>query len=344
MKKIELITRGGSVKKYKINFYGIELTVEQDSDGKFIIPEKIRGFSGFGTSLKPAAEMWWLARKPFKGSVVDNVLKHGTGGLNIDISRIETTENITNHSRSKEASKSKGKYGDSKEQKTHKTEGQKQGRFPSNLLLSHHPECDDTCHDDCAVKMLDEDSGALGIAPKNPASGNMGLYRSGIKKTFGHGFGDKGGASRFFKRFKYQAKASKKERNEGLGDIVNGHPTIKSIELMKYLITMITPPNVVDLVCESCKDYNHEETQKEDNSMPTLSEKNKIKQSCKYCGSPLTRKIIKNSIILDPFMGSGSTGVAAIKHGFDFIGIEKETEYFEIAQKRIEKQKQIWDN
>ena len=240
--------------------------------------DQAKQWDGWGTALKPASEHWILCRKPFKGSVVDNVLKHGTGGLNIDISRIETTENITNHSRSKEASKSKGKYGDSKEQKTHKTEGQKQGRFPSNLLLSHHPECDDTCHDDCAVKMLDDDSG---------------------------------GASRFFKRFKYQAKASKKERNEGLEGIVkekqgarpnskdntgkfpdhdhrptggNNHPTVKPIALMEYLITMITPPN---------------------------------------------------GTVLDPFMGSGSTGVAAAQAGYVFIGIERHKEYFEIANKRI---------
>jgi len=244
------------------------------------------------------SEHWILCRKPFKGSVVDNVLKHGTGALNIDACRVETCgDDAAKHLKEWDRVQSASNQRDDKncygkfsaiDLSSHKP----QGRFPSNLLLSHHAECDDTCHDECAVKMLDEDSV---------------------------------GASRFFKRFKYQAKASKKERNEGLegmeekestknfmvgvedkGNNVdasirqyktptnqNHHPTIKSIELMKYLITMITPPN---------------------------------------------------GKVLDPFMGSGSTGVAAVRLGFDFIGIEKQKEYFEIAKKRIEKQKQIWDN
>jgi hypothetical protein len=83
-------------------------------------------------------------------------------------------------------------------------------------------------------------------------------------------------------RFLYQAKASKRERNEGCES--NGHPTVKSKRLMSYLITLVTPPQ---------------------------------------------------GICLDPFMGSGSTGVAAIESGFRFIGIEKDPEYFEIARKRI---------
>jgi site-specific DNA-methyltransferase (adenine-specific) len=44
----------------------------------------------------------------------------------------------------------------------------------------------------------------------------------------------------------------------------------------------------------------------------------------------------KGGIVLDPFMGSGSTGKAAVREGMNFIGIERETEYFEIAKSRIE--------
>ena len=43
----------------------------------------------------------------------------------------------------------------------------------------------------------------------------------------------------------------------------------------------------------------------------------------------------KGGIVLDPFMGSGSTGLAAKDEGFDFVGIEREKEYFEIAEARI---------
>ncbi len=75
-----------------------------------------------------------MARKPFVGTVAENVLEHGTSGINIDECRVETREKITNHSRGKGSAKSKGKYGDSKAQETHQTEGQKLGRFPANVM------------------------------------------------------------------------------------------------------------------------------------------------------------------------------------------------------------------
>jgi site-specific DNA-methyltransferase (adenine-specific) len=92
--------------------------------------------------------------------------------------------------------------------------------------------------------------------------------------------GDKGGASRFF----YCAKASKSERNKGLEGFNNGHPTIKPIKLMQYLVKMVTPPN---------------------------------------------------GKVLDPFCGSGTTGIACKIEGFDFVGIEQDAEYFKIAKSRI---------
>jgi len=190
-------------------------------------------YNGYGTALKPACEFIVLGRKPFKGNVVDNVLKYGTGGINIDISRIETNE-VIESGRSNRKECISASY-DKKLNSTIKATNTK-GRFPANLIL-----------DDEAAKMLDVDSD---------------------------------NTSRFFKRFKYQAKASKRERGEN-----NNHPTVKPIALMEYLITMITPPS---------------------------------------------------GIVLDPFMGSGSTGVAARKLDYGFIGIERDADYFEIAKRRIE--------
>jgi site-specific DNA-methyltransferase (adenine-specific) len=100
-----------------------------------------------------------------------------------------------------------------------------------------------------------------------------------VDKTV-RGFSDSGGASRFFQNFRYQAKASRKDRGEG-----NVHPTVKSVALMEWLVTLITPPN---------------------------------------------------GVVLDPFMGSGTTGVATVRKGFNFIGIEREEAYFAIAKERIE--------
>jgi len=111
--------------------------------------DQAKKWEGWGTCLKPANEPIVVARKPIsEKTIVENVMKWGTGGLNIDGCRIPTDETITNHSRSTESSKSKGKYGDSKAQETHQTQGQKLGRFPANVIL-----------DEEAGKMLDEQSG-----------------------------------------------------------------------------------------------------------------------------------------------------------------------------------------
>jgi len=188
---------------------------------------------GWGTALKPAVEPIVVARKPLSESTVaKNVLKWGTGGLNVDGCRVETADVVTNHSRSSVSAVSKGKYGDSSAQGTHQTDGQALGRFPANLIL-----------DEEAASALDEQSGIS--------------------------------AARFF----YCAKSSKSDRGEG-----NVHPTCKPTSLMAYLCKLITPPG---------------------------------------------------GLVLDPFAGSGSTGVGAIREGFRFVCIEREAEYTAIAETRL---------
>ena len=274
--------------------------------------DEARRWDGWNTQLKPAHEPICLARKPIsEKTVAENVLKWGTGGLNIDACRIATQEEITNHSRSAESAKSKGKYGDSKEQETHQTTGQSLGRFPANIILDKE-----------AGALLDAQGGtnrgAAAAVKKGYGGESNGIYGDFAEKgdngaTF---YGDTGGASRFF----YCAKASKSERNAGLDGMdkkasgslnfrnpsasgrsddapsvaamggltkasENHHPTVKPVKLMEYLIKLITPPN---------------------------------------------------GIVLDPFMGSGSTGIATRNLGLRFVGIEKEKEYCEIAKKRLE--------
>jgi len=276
-------------------------------------------YEGWGTALKPAHEPIVMARKPLsEKTVVNNVLEWGTGGINIDESRISTDEVITNHSRGAESAISKGKYGDSKEQETHQTPSQTLGRFPANIILDKE-----------AGKILDEQSGISkstgGRSGNKEGVGQNGIYGqySGEVRDENPGLGDKGGASRFF----YCPKTSKTDRNEGLDEFEdkyyaagnqakaelkrgnvefnankgkgkderhnhnqvgvskNNHPTVKPTDLMLYLIRLITP---------------------------------------------------KGGTTLDPFMGSGSTGKAAIRGGFDFVGIEREEEYMEIAEARIQ--------
>jgi DNA modification methylase len=192
--------------------------------------------------------------------------------------------------------------------------GEQLGRWPSNLILSHSDGCVEACEPGCPVAELDAQSIAGGMHSAGSKRENKRDLDSDKKGIFpangkgGHRLGDSGGASRFFQTFAYFAKASKRERNEGLPELAkplmgefkdnpgsttpksspvprqNHHPTVKNIKLMSYLIKLITPPN---------------------------------------------------GIVLDCFMGSGSTGVAAIKNGFDFVGIERELEYFAIAHARI---------
>lgn len=256
-------------------------------------------WSGWGTALKPANEPILLARKPLsEKTVAANVLKWNTGGLNIDAGRIEAGNSDLNG----------GAYRGTRLHNNQMFKGldgtgnayvKPQGRFPANLLL-----------DETAAEMLDAQSGELksgapGIRRKNHETTSM-AGRLGVTGQTETGFGDTGGASRFF----YVAKASKSERNRGLEGMperegpgskrstpaegrasalgaprANHHPTVKPIKLMSYLIRLITPPG---------------------------------------------------GLVLDPFAGSGSTGVAALKDGFRFIGIEREAEYAEIAQKRLD--------
>ena len=194
-------------------------------------------WEGWGTALKPAHEPIVLARKPLIGTIVEIVLEHGTGGLNIDGCRVETDEklvaggNLVSHSADERTGAALGMF----QQGTENTFVQNpKGRFPANFI---HDGSDEV------VSLFPEES------------------------------------SRFF----YCAKASKQEKHLGL-DELNIHPTVKPVDLMKYLCRLITPPN---------------------------------------------------GIVLDPFMGSGTTGIAATQEGFNFIGIEMNDEYIEIANQRI---------
>lgn len=217
-------------------------------------------WEGWGTALKPAVEDWWLLRKPLeKGlNVAENVLKWGTGGININECRIPLlNEKDTTYKKPSDCKNNKeaGTNFISSNKVGFFTDNWKLGRFPSHLIIDDSEE----------VKSL---------FPNN--------------------------TSRFF----YCAKASRKERNIGLENNQckevkrqglcgehknplhqNYHPTVKPIKLMEYLIKLICP---------------------------------------------------QKGIVLDPFMGSGSTGVAAVNLSRNFIGIEKEKDYFEIAKKRIE--------
>lgn len=270
--------------------------------------------NGQGTALKPAAEFWWLVRKPCsEKTVAANVLKWGTGGLNIDGCRIQSgarplRESVTNNR------KDSWVYGDGTGTGSKAIGETTEGRFPANLVFSHSPNCTEDACDmfECAVKMLDEQSGHLktGGDPRKTKQSSTGLYGMGSNIPSGPGFaGDSGGASRFF----YCAKVSPSERNAGLEDIPD-----KERKPFEGSMRSLSDPRM-----------QHEQNRlPQKNNHPTVKPQKLMRYLCKLVTPP-------GGTVLDPFMGSGSTGLAAKSEGFQFIGIEKEPEYFEIAKARI---------
>ena len=216
-------------------------------------------WNGWGTALKPANEPICLARKPLlEKTVAANVLKWGTGGLNIDGCRVETEElkgKVYNNSGNNLTWG--GTYGKGV------VSGNSLGRFPANVITDGSDE-------------------VVGLFPDTKSGAHIKGCKNGSHAAFGKDLsrvnsydipGDSGSAARFF----YVAKASKAERGEG-----NNHVTVKPLKLMCYLCRLVTPPG---------------------------------------------------GTVLDCYVGSGTTGVAAQIEGFDFIGIDKD---IEIATRRIE--------
>lgn len=241
--------------------------------GNYDIKKSQNEWQGWGTCLKPAYEPIIVARKPFKGSVVDNIIKYRVGGLNIDECRVGETGGIKKVNIIKNSGSKICRFG---------CDGDKietgEGRFPANVITDGSEE----------------------VAKGMPNTTSTPIAEESAMRYF------------------YSAKASKKDRDEGLeafqdktfhsvlnqkngsGDRLDGaktpirkniHPTCKPTELMQYLVRLVSP---------------------------------------------------KGATILDPFMGSGSTGKAVMFENrerdanYKFIGIELTDEYLPIAQARIE--------
>lgn len=310
-------------------------------------PEAERA-DGMGTALKPAVEPWILFRKPLDGTVAENFLRWGTGGINIDACRIANTGKPVHAPKSNPANRTHdqavqpGATSDAERMQQAQTESiarlNELGRWPAHMVMSHHEQCSHACetgaacggsegrgpdcvcvpwcHPDCAVRLLDEQSGAVGAdSPVKGTEPSAAVKPRAItsprKRVASQHHGDKGGAARFF----YCAKPTKKETEHGLdhlpkrsggeatdredgsdglkspragagrgGGSRNFHPTKKPVALMRYLIRLVTPPG---------------------------------------------------GTVLDVFAGSGTTGVAALLEGFNFVGCELTEDYIPIIEGRL---------
>ena len=186
---------GFEIRDVVVNLFGSGFPKSSDPHKKDNRVQK-----GLGTALKPAHENWILIRKPLgEKTVAKNVLEHRTGALNIDASRIES-ENVP----CQISNTGSGYNGYDSSKYPGKRKYTNQGRFPANLLLSHHPECKETCSEECAVKGLDDHSIANGIHSaghkiKDNYVGNIGSKNINLGGGItANRFGDTGGASRFF--------------------------------------------------------------------------------------------------------------------------------------------------
>lgn len=302
---------------------------------EYEIKEATNEWKGWGTALKPSFEPIIVARKPFKGSLVDNVIEHGVGGINIDECRVGNDELHNSYAGNKNSGftsadtrdeKGKGMFAGNKEGQTIVN-----GRFPANTILTY----DETDFDEVCGGFPDTKSNGGKIKNKDfeSYSGSM-MNNSNLTKNLTRGQtiynapSDSGSASRYF----YCAKASKKDRDEGLDDFI---PTTDKAK-----------GNGLDRVCEFCgvsqltPELCHCETKSwitkpKKNTHPTV----KPTELMQY----LVRLVTPNNgIVLDPFNGSGSTGKAVMyenkerNKNYKYIGIELTEEYLPISKARIE--------
>jgi site-specific DNA-methyltransferase (adenine-specific) len=196
--------------------------------------ENAARWDGWGTALKPAWEPIVVARKPLAGTVAQNVLKHGTGALNIDACRVACTDTKGSWAGYSKAT------GDAYAQDTYSKawvaaeDSQPGSRWPPNLVLG--PE---------AAAELDRQGGVL-TSGANPSRRSSDKFRDAYGEFAGQEQcnpargADQGGASRFFPVFRYEAKAGSAERPRG--DDGTAHPTVKPVDLMAWLVRLVTPP------------------------------------------------------------------------------------------------------
>lgn len=282
-------------------------------------------YAGWGTQLKPSYEAIIVCRKPCEGSIVDNVMKYGVGGINIDECRVPISKDDIDMINAKSSKNPTDNYNRNESKKygdyalNIATSANEQGRFPANTILTY----DDSDYNEvCDGFPNTKSSGGSGDSSQGFGGHIYGKYNHDKPISHLGGLGDEGSASRYF----YCAKASKRDRDEGLEEFdysappivdyrpwlkkefedgnndkhndfmrlkpkKNTHPTVKPTSLMQYLVRLVTP---------------------------------------------------KGGTVLDPFNGSGSTGKACMYENADrnanykYVGIELTEEYLPIAKARIE--------
>jgi site-specific DNA-methyltransferase (adenine-specific) len=253
-------------------------------------------WQGWGTALKPALEPITVARKPLIGTVAENVLQHGTGAINVDGGRVGTEDKIDFERKENGITQSGWKDVNRNPYEQHS-----EGRWPANFIHDGSEE---------VMGLFPQAGGGFGKrGGRNGAT--VGDYGMGATMET-VGYGDSGSAARFF----YCAKASKADRDEGC-EKLQERSAGECVDRVEGSAGMESPRAGAGRTSGS---RNHH---------PTVKPTDLMRYLCRLVTPP-------NGIVLDPFMGSGSTGKAAMLEGFAFVGIEREAEYIDIAKARIQ--------
>jgi site-specific DNA-methyltransferase (adenine-specific) len=254
---------------------------------------------GRGTALKPAYEPIVVARKPLVGNVAQNVARYGTGALNIDACRIpvaDTKPYQRNHSGDRGHAGTRGREQEGATNMHVGGGSAAEGRFPANLLI-----------DEVMAAMLDAQSGDRPGGGYPAERGDNSIFNKASGGNAGpRNMGDRGGASRFF----FCSKVTRLERDLGLG----GFDT----KMLRWSSGDQSPGTFQSEGTEKSA-RNHHLTVKPIDLMRWL---------CRLVTPP-------GGLLLDPFLGSGSTGCGAAMEGLEFAGMEREADYIEIAEARI---------
>jgi DNA modification methylase len=267
-------------------------------------------WSGWGTALKPAHEPIVVARKPLIGTVVKNVLEYGTGAINIDASRVSTGDEVV-HTPQSDPAKREGvvgtdlgitdasvdKFQNAQRESIERTNTL--GRWPANVI---HDGSDEV------LAGFPNTKGKIGMTQHGSGTNKVyGKFERSEQSLVKDGTPDEGSAARFF----YCAKASKSERNAGLEQL----PEVRESD------------RVIDDGVGGANPRNRTNTAKQ-NHHPTVKPLALMRYLVKLVTPP-------GGTVLDPFLGSGTTAVAAILEGFNWVGCEITEDYWPIIEARV---------
>jgi site-specific DNA-methyltransferase (adenine-specific) len=292
-------TKKGSA-TYNMGVYGMPEEVPITAS----VTEEAKKWEGWGTALKPAVEPWWLCRKPIaEKNVVSQVLATGTGAINIDGTRIEGVVQAS--------AGSLGGYGGSSSGHYERGAGQQfqaRGRWPSNLVLTHLHTCKQ-------------------VGTRSVPAPTINRFTDGMK-PFGdgacHPYETVGGGTEEQPVYECEDGCPVKAMDAQSGDSGRASRFFKVFEPeydvpFYYTGKASRSDKNADLFFEEFR-----------NKHPTVKSQALMTYFVRLVTPP-------GGIVLDPFSGSGSTLVAAISEGCQFVGIEREEEYYKIAKVRTDK-------